>query len=79
MKILHVFFGGIQGFLNAIFFFSTIEVKYIVKTQLCAMLPCFYSRKGLYKQKLQDDMNESKDENTENMEKKPKELELIDA
>ena len=77
LKIFHVFFGGIQGFINSIFFFNTIEVKYIIKTQLCGMLPCFYSRKNHYKQKLQDDPNESKEENTE--EKKPHGHELVDV
>jgi hypothetical protein len=79
LKILHAFFGGIQGFWNSIFFFSAQEVKNIVKTQLCAMLPCFYNRKSSYKHRLQEDPNESKEENTENQEKKHPEQELVDC
>ena len=79
LKILHVFFGGIQGFFVALVFFSAHETKLIVKNQLCSMLPCFYERKSAYKHHLQEEVNESKEENTENQEKKLPEQELVDA
>lgn len=73
---MQVFFGGIQGFINFLFFFNFYDVKNIVKNQLCSMLPCFYTKQSKYKQKLQEDPNESKDENVENQEQKSKNLEL---
>lgn len=79
LRILHVFFGGIQGFFVALVFFSANETKLIVKNQLCSMLPCFYERKSTYKHQLQEEVNESKEENTENQEKKLPEQELVDA
>lgn len=79
LKIFHVFFGGIQGFINSIFFFNTIEVKYIMKTQLCSMLPCFYNKRSRsYKHKLQEDPNESRDENIESQEQKSNNQELVE-
>lgn len=78
LKILNVFFGGIQGSLNAIFFLSTNEVRHILKTQLCSMLPCFYNRKSQYKHRLHEESNESKDE-TDNQDKKIHEQELVNC
>lgn len=78
MRILNVFTRDLQGLVNFIFFIRTEEVKLIVKHQLCSMMPCFYSRKNLYKQRLHDEANESKNDSTEVHGKRIKNHELVD-